>query len=320
MNLSAKRLSSLALVLSGGALSALLLQAFFSFSQSTKAQIALETPLAVRQQASVSARNSFQQVKVVARAALVMDIKNKKIIFAKNADEKLPLASLAKLMTALLAREQSEEHILFKLTQSDLYAEGDHGLRSGEVWRLGDLLDMMLVTSSNDVAEAVASFTGSRRQGADVERVFSGSEKFVQMMNKKAKDLDLVNMEFFNATGLDVNSVQSGGYGTAREVAVLLATLQKNFPATLEATARKNVRVILPSGRAYAFSNTNEALAHIPGLIASKTGYTDLAGGNLAIIFDGGLGHFFVAVVLGSTHKGRFEDMKNIMQAVRVTL
>jgi D-alanyl-D-alanine carboxypeptidase len=69
----------------------------------------------------------------------------------------------------------------------------------------------------------------------------------------------------------------------------------------------------------HIFPNTNEALEHLPGLIASKTGYTDLAGGNLAIVFDKGIGHHFVAVVLGSSRQGRFSDMRALMEAVRGT-
>ena len=68
--------------------------------------------------------------------------------------------------------------------------------------------------------------------------------------------------------------------------------------------------------KASAF-NTNEALGAIPGLIMGKTGYTDLAGGNLAVVFDVGLSHPVIAVVLGSTIDGRFTDMKQIVPAAR---
>ena len=72
--------------------------------------------------------------------------------------------------------------------------------------------------------------------------------------------------------------------------------------------------------RVHILSNTNESLGRYPGILGSKTGYTDLAGGNLVIVFDVGINHPVAAVVLGSTREGRFEDMAKLTQATLKTI
>ena len=144
------------------------------------------------------------------------------------------------------------------------------------------------------------------------------------MMNDKAKELGLTTMEFFNESGLDVapqsnlsvkTLTKAGGYGSARDIAFLLISLREKYPSSLDITTHKDAQVVSQDNITHHLINTNEAIGNFPGLLASKTGYTDLAGGNLAIMFDIGIGHPIVAVVLGSTHKGRFNDMKILVQA-----
>ena len=137
------------------------------------------------------------------------------------------------------------------------------------------------------------------------------------MMNEKARVLGLTQMEFFNESGLDIDQVQAGGYGSAHDVALLFAELWKKYPETIEVTARKDARIVSQDEIAHILPNTNEIIGKFSGLVASKTGYTTLAGGNLAIIFDRGIGDPVVAVVLGSTYKGRFDDMEKLVEATR---
>ncbi|MEK7538365.1 MAG: serine hydrolase [Patescibacteria group bacterium] len=320
-NLSATRLRAIALVLAGGALLSLLAQGFLSFAGLTNAKtIPAQTAEVLRAMPTPEMPDPFASLVIEARAAIVVDLTNDHIVFAKNADEKLPLASLTKLMTALVVRKYSKENSIVTLTPYDLETDGDSGLRIGQQFRVGDLLDMMLIMSSNDAAHALASFVGSNVPSANAESSEGGDMRFVRLMNEESRTLGFTQTEFFNETGLDVNPAQNGGYGSAREVAALFTKLHKGFPSTLEVTTRKHTRIVSQGGTVHAFPNTNEAISYLPGLIASKTGYTTIAGGNLAIMFDGGLGHFFVAVVLGSTYKGRFEDMRALMDAVRGTL
>lgn len=315
----AKRLKFLAITLGGGALFALALQGFLSFALESKAET-VAADAAQEEISTPAAVDPFVGITLEAHAAYVIDLSTKKVLFAKNENEKLPLASVTKLMTALVARDHMRSDNVITLTKDDLAAEGDSGLRPGERWRMGDLLDVMLLISSNDAAHAVAGFVGESadsRLGREINSidVEIARAKFVSMMNEKARTLGLSTMEFFNESGLDVDKIRTGGYGSASDVASLMTTLWRTYPTTLEITARKDARVTSQDGIAHILPNTDEAAGRYNGLIASKTGYTDLAGGNLAILFDVGVGHPVVAVVLGSTYKGRFEDMHTLTQA-----
>ena len=314
--LSVKRLKSLAVVLCGTALFALVLQGFLSLVLGGSAEVKNQKASVIE---SVPTHDPFAEIVLEARAAYVVDLATKKILFAKNENEKLPLASVTKLMTALIARDHMRNDVVVTLSKEDLSAEGDSGLRPGERWRMGDLLDVMLLISSNDAAHAIAGFVGA--DGLPSEDMADARAKFISMMNEKAKTLNLGTMEFFNESGLDIDTAknglpaQAGGYGSAHDVASLMATLWQTYPTTLEVTARKDARIMSQDNIAHILPNTNEAAGRYAGLIASKTGFTDLAGGNLVILFDVGLGHPVVAVVLGSTYKGRFEDMYALTQA-----
>jgi len=305
-----KRLKYLAIVLGGGALLSLVLQGLFSFLLGATVKVEDQQASVIE---SAPTENPFDDVAIEARAAFVVDLSTKKVLFAKNENEKLPLASITKLMTALVARDHMRNDVVITLSKDDLAAEGDSGLRPGERWRMGDLIDVMLLISSNDAAHAVAGFVGA--DGLPGEDIAGARARFVSMMNERAKTLGLSTMEFFNESGLDIDKVRAGGYGSAHDVAALMATLWQTYPTTLEITARKDARIISQDKIAHILPNTNEAAGRYPGLVASKTGFTDLAGGNLVILFDIGIGHPVIAVVLGSSYKGRFEDMHALTQA-----
>lgn len=297
------------------------------FAMSAHPENAMASVLGATGEEMHAPADPFLNISLEARAVYVFDIKTGTVLYAKNENEKLPLASVTKLMTALLAREQMSESAVVTLTKEDLSAEGDSGLRSGERWRLGDLLNVMLLVSSNDAAHAVAGLIGGQGQQSASEDF---RKHFIVMMNERAHALGLAQTEFFNESGLDVNETQNGlpaiasatagGYGSARDVAQLFSELWEKYPETVEITAHKDARIVSQDDIAHILPNTNEIIGHIPGLVASKTGYTTLAGGNLAVIFDKGIGEPVVAVVLGSSYKGRFDDMEKLVQVARRTL
>jgi len=317
-NIEEKKLKSIILVLGGGAILALFLQMLLSFvvSPQIKKEVANSEEMKNRQQASILNAAAFEEANLEAHAVYVFDLKTKEVLFAKNEQEKLPLASVTKIMTTFLARERVSRDAILVLSKDDLAAEGDSGLRTGERWRLEDLLNLMLIISSNDAAHAIAGFVGGGSQG--IERgTPEARTRFIAMMNEEAHTLNLTQMEFFNESGLDINATKNGGYGSARDVAILFAKLWEKYPETVEITTHKATRVISQNDIVHILPNTDEITGQIPGLIASKTGYTTLAGGNLAVIFDRGVGDPVVAVVLGSTYKGRFDDMQKIVRMVR---
>lgn len=301
----------LIVVLGGLATLAIIFQSFLSFVQVGRAETSLVQERATETPAP---ENPFKDIVLEARAAYVADLTTGKVLYAKNEQEKLPLASVTKIMTALIARERMNSSVVVTITKEDLLVEGDSGLYLDERWRMEDLLDVMLLISSNDAAHAVSGFVGGAGQRTD-----TSNAQFVMMMNEKAQTLGLSTMEFFNESGLDLEengvAVKAGGYGSAHNVAMLMTELWNKYPTTFEITVRKDARITSQDGIAHILPNTNEALGRYPGMIGSKTGYTGLAGGNLAILFDVGIGHPVVAVVLGSTRDGRFSDMQALTRA-----
>lgn len=303
-----KKFSALAILLFGGALLSVGVQEIFSFSGNTKNQQA--SAIGAITEEIRAPKDPYLNIALEARAVYVYNLKTKEVFFAKNENEKHPLASVTKLMTALVAREHMGESVVLTTLSDDISAEGDSGLRTGERWRLGDILDVLLLVSSNDAAHAVARFVGGEGRDGDTE---SFRTQFIAMMNTKARTLGFSTMEFFNEAGLDVNPSLNGGYGSAREVALLMSELWNKYPETIEVTARKDARIYSQDNIAHILPNTNEIVGQIPGLVASKTGFTDISGGNLAVIFDRGVGEPIAIVVLGSTYKGRFDDMQKLV-------
>jgi D-alanyl-D-alanine carboxypeptidase len=262
----------------------------------------------------------FEALPLEAKAVYMYDLNHKEVIYAHHEEIQLPLASLTKLMTAIVAAESLPNDTVVTIQASDLAPEGDSGLLPQERWRARDLLDFMLLVSSNDSAYILASAAGARTGTRDGSVNLSPREVFVGAMNEKAIELGLSQTYFLNETGLDKSEEVSGGYGSARDVAQLFAYALEYLPSSLNATSYPGVTFTSLENRVHAATNTNEMIHGVPALIASKTGYTDLAGGNLAIAFDAGINRPVVIVVLGSSRDGRFRDVELLSAAVLASL
>ncbi len=252
----------------------------------------------------------FLALELGAKAVYVFDIKNNKVLYAKNENTQLPLASLAKLMTALVAIQNIPADRVVTITPEDIKKEGDSYLAVGERWSLKNIIGLTLVSSSNDGAAAIASAFDLATEKNE-SRDFG---TFVDKMNETARDLSLTQTYFLNETGLDISYDLSGAYGSAKDVSKLMTYLFNKNPGVLEITSYDSV-VINSFDTEHAATNTNRIIGDIPGLLSSKTGYTDLAGGNLSIIFEAGPNRPIVITILGSTEEGRFNDVKNLVGA-----
>ncbi len=290
---------------------------------STSTPTAIELPAAVAE-AHIeppvpTTPNPYTVLTLEADAVMVYDLALDAPLFAKNADAPKPLASLTKLMTGLLASEalEHEKHIVIR--PSALEAEGDSGLYANETWSWRDLLSFMMMTSSNDGADALATVAGLRwmitEDTTPPARDYEKVDAFVKQMNIRARSIGLSNTFYRNATGLDEGPAREGATGTAADSAKLVAYIWEHHPEVLEHTTEDRVVFRSIDGRAHPAENTNEYVRKVPGLLGSKTGFTDLAGGNLAIVYDSGLNHPIVIVVLGSSRQGRFVDVDKLVQA-----
>lgn len=255
--------------------------------------------------------NFFDGLLLEAKSAFVWDARDEKVIYNFNSENQLPLASLTKLMTALVSSELVPSGTIITVNDSDINIEGNSNLKNGEKWNFKDILNFTLITSSNDGAHALAMAANSTKksnQGSEE------NETFVDFMNKRAKKLGLTQTFFLNESGLDLNNGISGAYGSSRDMAILMSYIIKNKPEILEATKYSRLK-IESKELTHLAENTNLNVEKIPGIISSKTGFTDLAGGNLIVAFDAGVNHPIIISVLGSTHSGRFDDVEKLIQA-----
>jgi len=204
----------------------------------------------------------FDGLNLEAKAVLVFDLAKNEPIFELNPNTQLPLASLTKIMTVVVAEETKTKDI-------------------------SKFVNEALEQSSNEAAIALASVNNN----------------FLDLMNKKAKELNLNQTYFLNETGIDISKELSGAYGSTNDAVKLISYALKNNPDLFEATTNNSSL------------NTNPYASTTTLLIASKTGLTDLAGGNLAVVFDAGFNHPIVSVVLGSSEKGRFIDTQKLIEA-----
>lgn len=250
--------------------------------------------------------NVFNDVELLARSVIVKDINTGEVLYAKNPDISLPLASITKILTILTVDKLSQEELI-TISAEDLLAEGDSGFLVGENFKIQDLINLTLTTSSNDGAVALSS---------SVINAFLPDRKidFIEEMNNFAREIGMERSRFYNETGLDENEKRAGAYGSANDVAELFEYAIKNKRNLLESTTKSNMIIKSLEGYIYNASNTNEIVDELPNLIAGKTGYTDIAGGNLAVVIDPFLNRPIVIVVLGSTQDGRFDDIKKLSE------
>lgn len=254
--------------------------------------------------------NPFDTAHISAKAAYVFDAKTQAALFSKNEERQLPLASLTKLITALAAVETLSPSETISISEKAIEAEGDSGLFANEKWRLSDLISFTLISSSNDGASALASVVNAR-----IPAVESGG--IVNVMNAKVAEIGLSQTYFINETGLDQSVNASGAYGSARDVALLFEYMLAHHPSLIESTKYAKESFVSLDNFEHEAPNTNEVVHSIPGFLGGKTGYTDLAGGNLVIAFDAGLNHPVIISVLGSTLEGRFRDAETLAAAAR---
>lgn len=249
----------------------------------------------------------FKDARITAKAAFVYDVRTGEWLFARNEEVQLPLASLTKLMTAFIALERLDADTEVVIGKRSILVEGDSGFKAGERWNLKKLIEYTLITSSNDGAHAIAAAASA-----------VGESEFAREMSERSQAIGMAQTYFVNSTGLDQGNA-SGGYGSARDVAVLLSYILREHPEVLDGTSEEEI-VLKSASKIYTAKNTNTAVGSVPGLIGSKTGFTDLAGGNLAIAFDAGLNHPVIVVVLGSTTEGRFDDVLTLSSLAREKL
>lgn len=230
---------------------------------------------------------------------------NERVLFSKKETQKMPMASITKLMTALVASEFYYPSLKVPISKTAVGQEEEYGrLKVGEILQVQDLLHVMLIESSNDAAFALGEIIGI--------------DGFIDLMNLKARDMGLRDSEFFNLTGLDPEDPnQPVNYSTARDLVKLAKYLLTEKPEILEILSKKEYELYLANGVFHhTLQNTNEFLGEIPEIVGGKTGFTERAGGCLLLIMKGSRPeNYLVNIILNSPRK--FEEMRKLIEFTR---
>jgi D-alanyl-D-alanine carboxypeptidase (penicillin-binding protein 5/6) len=233
----------------------------------------------------------IDEPKISAKAAIIVDLKPEQqknnVLYRKNPNQKLPIASLTKIMTAVVAIENLNLEDIIKVSKDSVFVDGDNGgLIIEEELRVKDLLYIMLVESSNDAAMAIAN---------DNQKI--PYTEFIVLMNDKARELKLDNTQFKDASGLNEEN-----QSTAEEMANLIRyTLNLPVLSEILETQKKTISS-LNNKFIHNLISTNKLLGKIPIILGGKTGFTTEAGGCM-LTFSNIDNNYLITVVLGSENR-----------------
>ncbi len=232
-----------------------------------------------------------------AKAAGIFDVRSERFLYTKNIDKKLPIASITKLMTAIVIIENLSLNDPFTVEAEDVNVDG-HGadFQKGETIRGADLLKIMLIKSSNDAALTFASSAQSK------------NINLVAKMNDKAKLIGMLDTKFNDPAGLE----DSDSFSTVSDLVKLVRYVSK-YPIIWDILLTKSADVSSADGRMnHHLISTNRLLGEISNIVGGKTGFTDgaLETMVLEISLNNGRDQM-ISIILGSND--RFGETKKLI-------
>ncbi|MBP9822502.1 MAG: D-alanyl-D-alanine carboxypeptidase [Candidatus Pacebacteria bacterium] len=239
---------------------------------------------------------SAQEVNLDAKSAILYDVKSDRNLFEKNIKDKLPIASLTKVLNAVVVWEKFSPNDLVRVGASAVKVDGERkDLFVNETISVHNLMQMMLIESSNDAAYALRDFAASR------------SIDLVAEMNKKASELGMNSTHFVDPAGLD-----DTGYSTVSDL-VKGVVYALRYDAIWSFSRQSSATIVSADGKiTREIKSTDQLLGVLSDIVGGKTGYTDSALGCMILIVDApNQSDSIIAIVLGS--HDRFGDMKNLV-------
>lgn len=234
-------------------------------------------------------------VNIDAAAAFAKDLINQHVYLSYNSYAKWPIASITKLMTALVAIEKVGVNKEIEISEEAVKTEGVSGdFKAGEIFTVSDLIKAMLVVSSNDAAAAIAEFYGK--------------ENFVAEMNKKAEVLNMSDTHFEDPTGLSPLNQSTIG-----DLEKLVMYLWQNNRDLFDISRSKQVVITEQNSKINRVLNNINYFAGRSEFLGGKTGYIDEAGGNLVAVFNN-YGRPLLIIVFGADD--RFAETEKIYNNV----
>lgn len=243
----------------------------------------------------------LDNVNLSCKSYVLLDYESGKVLSSYNEDKKFPVASICKLMTSLITLENIESGNLswdeeIVVSEHAASMEGSQAfLDANNKYKLDDIFKSVVVASANDSAVVLA------------ERIAGSESEFVKLMNEKAKQLNMNNTKYDNATGLPTLNQHS----TAKDTSIILKEISK-YDKFNEYCNIWMDKLVHPSGRETDLVNTNRLIKYYDGCLNGKTGFTNEAGYCLASSAKRGDMHL-ISVVLGCNNASdRFVESKQL--------
>lgn len=245
-------------------------------------------------------KTSKEKFRLTAKSALALNLDKEEVLFEKNSDEVRSIASLTKLMSAMVFLESGTN--LFEtetITRKDAYLSAPSSLRRGEKFYLIDLLYVSLMSSDNRAIRALVRATGM------------SEEEFVEKMNRKADSLGLWNTRFVDPTGLKMDNLS-----TARECAKLLSiALSDPLIARITTTQEYKFFSLNKRWRNHQATNSNRLLRSDIEVLGGKTGFIARSGWCVAVMLKNIEEKLCVIVLGASSNYRRFAEAKYILKS-----
>lgn len=247
--------------------------------------------------------------KVNAKAAIAVDIDNGQTLFSYNENDKLAMASLTKIMTAVIAMERINDfNVPVTISKDAALVEGSRmNLWIDEKIMLKDVLYGLILKSGNDAAVTLEEYYDNV-----VQAKTNCDQDFVTLMNQKAADLGLKNMKFEDSSGISENNT------TSPEDLVFLMDYAMRNPMFREVMSTTQYTASALNGSLqHPMNTTNRLLKTRADVLAGKTGYSEAAGYNMITVFKSPAGHRIVTIIFGTEGiDARFNETNKIIDWV----
>lgn len=259
--------------------------------------------IAITQVSIIFADTEEAKLDIVSKSAILMDASTGKILYEKNSHEKLPPASVTKVMTMLLICEALESGKIkedddVQISETAASMGGSQiFLESGEIQKVDTLLKSIAVASANDACVAMAEYVGG------------SVEEFVVLMNKRAKELGMNDTNFVNTNGLPVDN----HYTSAYDIALMSKELLRHKKISKYLTTWMDEVVVGKKQAKIGISNTNKLVKHYTGATGVKTGFTQQAKYCLSASALRNNTHLIAVTLCAETSPIRFKDATSLL-------
>lgn len=256
----------------------------------------------------VETRDEYIEIgeEITGKSGIVYDITNDDILIGKNIKSTFPTASITKLISTMVASQLLTPTDRAVLDNVDFELPDHNPIRANEYWLAKDLLEYSLITSSNRGISAISRLIEEKT-----------AVPFIASMNEFLQKNGIFSTHFINSTGLDIHDGLEGSSSSVEDTALILDIFLTKLPELAEATTQEQKTFTTIDGYVYKAQNTNHDIEITDQLLLSKTGYTDVAGGTLAIVIEMNNGNRIAIVVLGSTKEGRFDDVQKLISLAK---